>query len=74
MSCQSLSIIRPWFSKCDFNGVNFVKRKDSTLQNSSLKANLFYVDNLHLIENGNIKLSESIVSVIKPDSKTIETV
>ena len=43
-------------------------------QNGSLKANLFYFNDLHLIEDGNIKLSESIVNAIKPNSKTIENV
>ena len=56
------------------NSVNIIKPKDWTLQNGSLKANLFHVDNLHLIENKNIKLSESIVNVIKPNIKTTESV
>ena len=56
------------------NGVHFIKTKDWTLQNSSLKATIFYVDNLHLIEDGDIKLSESILNVIKPNSKTTESV
>ena len=62
------------FYKCDLNGVHFIKTKDWTLQNSSLKATIFYVDNLHLIEGGDIKLSESILNVIKPNSKTTESV
>ena len=60
--------------KCDLNGINFIKPNNWTLHNGSLKANLFYVDNLHLIQDRNIKLSESIVSVIKPNSKTTESV
>ena len=43
-------------------------------QNGSLKANLFYVNNLDVIEHGKIRLSESIVNVIKPNSKTTEIV
>ena len=35
---------------------------------------MFYVDSLHLIQDGNNKLSESIVNVIKLDSKTTEVV
>ena len=60
--------------KCDLNGVKFIKPDDWTLRNGSLKANLFYVDNIHLILDGNIKLSESIVNVIKPNSTTTENV
>ena len=60
--------------KCNLNGVNFIKQNGWILQIGSLKANLFYVDNLHLIQDGNIKLSESIVTVIKPNSKTTESV
>ena len=60
--------------KCDFNSVNFIKPNDWTLRNGFLKANLFYVDNLHLIQDENIKLSESIANVIKPNSKTTESV
>ena len=40
--------------KCDLNWVNFMKPNNWTLSNSSLKGNLFYFDNLHLIEDGNI--------------------
>lgn len=53
------------FHKYDLNGVNLIKPKYWTLQNSSLKANLVHVDNLNLIKNENIKLPESIVNVIK---------
>ena len=60
--------------KCDLNDINFYKPSDWNLQNGSLKANFFYVDNLHLIQDGKIKLSESIVNVIKPNSKTAESV
>ena len=44
-----------------------VKPKDWTLHNGSLKPNLFYMDNLHLVEEGNMKLSKSIINVIKPN-------
>ena len=37
-----------------------------TLENGSLKPNLFYKDNVHLIEEGNVKLSKSIVNAIIP--------
>ena len=56
------------------NGVNLIKRNDWTLRYGSLKANLFYFDNLHLIKDGNIRLSDSIGNAIKPDSKTTESV
>ena len=58
--------------KCSLNDFNFVKPKDWTLHNGSLKPNLFYMDNLHLVEEGNMKLSESIINVIKPN-KNIPT-
>ena len=54
--------------------MNFIKSNDWTLRNGSLKANLFYFDNLHLNKDGNAKLSELIVNVIKPNSKTTEKV
>ena len=60
--------------KCDLDGVNYIKSNDWTLHNGSLKANLFYFDNLHLNKDGNAKLSELIVNVIKPNSKTTEKV
>ena len=60
--------------KCDLNGMKFIKPNDWTLCNGSLKASLYHFDNLHLVEDGNIKLSESIVNVIKPNSKTTESV
>ena len=52
--------------KCDLNGVNFVKPIDWTLPNGFLKANLIYVDHLHLIQGGNIKLSMSPNQIAKP--------
>ena len=58
--------------KCSLNDFNFVKPKDWTLHNGSLKPNLFSMDNLHLVEEGNMKLSESIINVIKPN-KNIPT-
>ena len=54
------------------NDFNFVKPKDWTLHDGSLKPNLFYMDNLHLVEEGNMKLSELITNVIKPN-KNIPT-
>ena len=58
--------------KCSLNDFNFVKPKDWSLHNGSLKPNLFYMDNLHLVEERNMKLSESIINVIKPN-KNIPT-
>ena len=37
---------------------------DWTLSNGSLDSDLFYLDNVHLVENGNLKLAESIFSFI----------
>ena len=51
-----------------------LNQNDSSLHNSSLKASLYHFDNLHLIKDRNIKLSESIVNVIKPNSKTTESI
>ena len=59
------------FHKCDLHNVKFIKPKDWTFHNGFLKSNLFYSDNLHLIEEGNIKLSESIVNVIKPNNEAL---
>ena len=60
--------------KCDLVGVNFIKPNDWTFLNGFLKANLFHFDNLYLIKDENAKLSESIINVIKPDSKTSKSV
>ena len=60
--------------KCDLDGVNFIKPNDWTFLNGFLKANLFHFDNLYLIKDENAKLSESIINVIKPDSKTSKSV
>ena len=38
---------------------------DWTLSNGSLDPDLFYLDNVHLVENGNFKLAGSIFSLIK---------
>ena len=58
----------------DLNGVNFIKRNDWTLRNGFLKDSLYHFDNLRLIKDGNINLSKSIVSVIKPNRKATESV
>ena len=50
--------------KCKQNGFTFIDQKDWTLQDSSLKPNFFYADKLHLVEDGNAKLAESIVNAI----------
>ena len=50
--------------KCKQNGFTFIDQKDWTLQDASLKPNLFYVDKSHLVEDGNAKLAESIVNAI----------
>ena len=60
--------------KCDLVGVNFIKPNDWTFLNGFLKANLFHFDNLYLIKDENAKPFESIINVIKPDSKTTKSV
>ena len=57
--------------RCSLNDFNFIKPKDWTLHNGSLKPNLFYMDNLHLVEEGNMNLSESIINVIKPNKNIL---
>ena len=50
--------------KSKSNGVNFINHTDWTLQDGSLKPNLFYTNKLHLMEEGNVKLAASIYSSI----------
>ena len=50
--------------KSKSNGVNFINHTDWTLQDGSPKPNLFYIDKLHLIEEGNVKLAASIYNSI----------
>ena len=52
--------------KCNFIGVIFTDQTDWTSQNGSLKSNLYYDDNLHLIEEGNAKLAALIYKHINP--------
>ena len=54
--------------------MNFIKPNNWTRRNGSLKASLFHFDNLHLIKEGIMKLSELIINVIKPNNKTTESV
>ena len=54
-------------SKSKLNGINFINHTDWTLRDGSLKPNLFYADKLHLIEEGNAKLSVSIYHSINPN-------
>ena len=46
--------------KSKLNGINFINHTDWTLQDGSLKTNLFYVNKLQLIEEGNATLAVSI--------------
>ena len=46
--------------KYNFIGVTFIDQIDWTSQNGSLKSNLYYDNNLHLIEEGNTKLAALI--------------
>ena len=45
------------FYKWDLNDVNFMKPKDWTLENGSLKVDLFQVDSLHLTKDGNVNVN-----------------
>ena len=56
------------FYKSKLNGVNFINHSDWTLQDGSLKPNLFYVEKLHLIKEGNAKLAASICNSINPNA------
>ena len=47
-----------------------MKPRGWTLENGCLKKNVFYADNLHLVEEGNIKLSQSITNIINPHKKS----
>ena len=58
--------------KCDLNGVRFIKPNDWILRNGFSKDSLYDFDNLHLIKDGNIKLSKSIVNIIKPIAKPLK--
>ena len=49
--------------KCAFYSLNFVQQeKGWTDNNDTFDTSLFYHDKLYLIQNGNIKLSESIIT------------
>ena len=45
------------FYKWDLNGGNFMKPKDWTLENGSLKVDVFQVDSLHLTKDGNVNVN-----------------
>ena len=49
--------------KCAFHRFNFIEKEQGwTDNNDALDPSLFYQDKLHLIQKGNIKLSESIIT------------
>ena len=49
--------------KCAFHSFNFIEQEQGwTDNNDILNPSLFYHDKLHLIQKGNIKLSESIIT------------
>ena len=53
-------------TKCSQSCFTFIcPDSDWTLSNGSLDPDLFYLDNVHLEENGNLKLAASIFSLIK---------
>ena len=52
--------------KCALHSVNFIEQEeDWTDNNGTLDPSLFCHDKLHLIQKGNIKLSESIITATK---------
>ena len=52
--------------KCAFHRFNFIEKEQGwTDNNDALDPSLFYQDKLHLIQKGNIKLSESIITTTK---------
>ena len=48
--------------KCTFHSFNFIEQEQVWTDNNTLDPKLFYHDKLHLIQKGNIKLSESIIT------------
>lgn len=60
--------------KSKLHGINFINHSDRTRQNGSLKQNPFYVDELHLIEEGNAKLAVSIYNSINPYTSKINKI
>ena len=60
--------------KSKLNGINFINHPDWTLQDGSLKPNLFYADKLHLTEEANAKLAMSIYNFINPNSSNINEI
>ena len=55
--------------KCAFHSFNFIEQKQGwTNNNGTLDPSLFYHGKLHLIQKGNTKLSESIITA------TVDTV
>ena len=60
--------------KFKLNGINFINHTDWTLQDGSLKPNLFYADKLHLIDEGNAKLAVSIYHSINSNVSKINEI
>ena len=60
--------------KSKLNGINFINHTDWTLQDGSLKTNLFYTDKLHLFEEGNAKLAVSIYHSINRNVSKINEI
>ena len=58
--------------ECHKNGFAFIVQDHGwTLPKESLDCFLFYKDSLHLVEQGNVKLAESIVSTLTPQINQI---
>ena len=52
--------------KCKLNDVDFIDQCDWTLKNGSLNPDFYFTDNLHLVEEGNVKLAKLINDRINP--------
>ena len=67
--------INNYFSyKSKLNGLNFINHTEWTLQDGSVKQNLFYVDKLHLFEEENAKLVLSIYNSINSNASIDKSV
>ena len=60
--------------KSKLNGINFINNTDLTFQDGSFKPNLFYVNKLHLIEEGNAKLVASIYNSVNLNVSNINEI
>ena len=60
--------------KSKLNGISFINHTDWTFQDGFLKPNLLYADKVHLIEEGNAKLTAPIYDSINPNASNINEI